>query len=262
MNPSLWAMRLPTNKIFLGAALMSFLTISTSFAALNVSAPVLAVKGGPQGSAGSIELTNDLTFQITDNTATGAGFLVFQGLDPLNGSNGSFNFGGLVFQPNTGALQNLSGMYAEGGSGAIDNSGSLVDIASGDIAVLLSGPMGLLELPFNNDTSPSAIRTVTLSAFSEAFADRFTPVDVTTQSFTGFAFLADGSGKQISDLVLVPEPSAYAALVGMLALSTVMIRRRQRRGAPTGHRITSRSSGPTNPRLKPLKIRITQVRNA
>ncbi|MCC5805913.1 MAG: PEP-CTERM sorting domain-containing protein [Opitutales bacterium] len=76
--------------------------------------------------------------------------------------------------------------------------------------------------------SVSSGGTVTLLAgnYTIAATSGFNPG--VTQSFSGNMFITDTYGVRISDIVAIPEPSAYAAVFGATGLA-LLLRRRARR---------------------------------
>lgn len=175
---------------------------------------VIIFSGPLQSSGGSIEITSDVTFNIT---STGTVFgLILDSWVTSDGDPSALSLSGpFSYSINAGPVQNGSVSFA------YDNEppyGSFGDVESNDGAIQLSA------------ISVNAGDTLTVFAqtFNVVFGDSgWNPQAI--QSFAGDVFLADFIGDSISDVVAVPEPSTSAILLSLCVLLATITRLRRLR---------------------------------
>jgi len=199
---------------------IGLLTNCVSEAGINISPP-------GRKFTGSVELTRDLAFSI-DGPATTASLLVLEGFNP-GGLPTVYSFRSLNFSQEEAPPEIVRGIFADANTvwgGDISSSDTVVRFVQ---FVLNSDPEEVVDtqifLQPGDDSGLS--RSITLNAFFGGFNSTdgsFTA----SETFTGNAYLADSNGNRISDLVPVPEPKTYAALMGALALFIAGLRRRQK----------------------------------
>jgi|GEM_PF-2176804 len=182
----------------------------------SVQAAIIVI--GPTGSsAGSFQITNDITFTIT--TPGKVGIFVLDEWVTSDGSHtfapfSSINVPGsppLMVTVNNGVpFANTYSHFSDNGYSWADvthNDGYFyldpsISLAIGDTLTLKAGTFGLLPVSGFN---PQA-----------------------TQAFTGNMFITDANGYRLSDVVGVPEPETATLLMGGVVAAFAALRRRKR----------------------------------
>ncbi|MCC5839741.1 MAG: PEP-CTERM sorting domain-containing protein [Opitutales bacterium] len=189
-------------KCFLFCLSAALLTLTPSHAVIIVIAPTST-------TAGSLEITETIHFPITQSGE--AVIFVFQGwVTSDETSVATFLSPNLSFSLNDNNLNRSAGI--------IDSANA----ASNDI-----GPNdGYLAWSSFNPVEVVVGDTLTLSVgtYSIAAASNFNPQ--ATQTFTGNMFVSNIVGNRLSEIVAVPEPSLYTALLGLVSLALLLRRRR------------------------------------
>lgn len=178
-------------------------------AADRASAAIIVV--APTGStAGSFQITNDITFEIT--TAGDARAFFFD--EWVTSASGSFAYS--AYSPGLSiSINNYTpGFY----SGIIyDNFSYFVGAGTPNDGYL-----------WTHDAIVVAVGdTVTLKAGSYSLAAVSNFNSQATQTFTGNMFITDSSGQQLSNTVAVPEPTTTALLIGGAAVVFAAFKRRK-----------------------------------
>jgi hypothetical protein len=194
--------------LFIAAAVASVFSPTPTQAGITVIGPT-------SSTAGSFQITEDITFTITT-----AGKIRSFVLDEWVTSDGSWTFALLssILDP-TGTPLLISINHATpfansyshfidnhySGTGITPNDGYFyldptVSVSIGDTVTLKAGTYGLLPISGFN---PQA-----------------------TQVFTGNMFITDTNGNRASNIVAVPEPQAVTLLMGAAAISAALHRRR------------------------------------
>lgn len=224
-----------THRAEYGTTRISAITLTTLLALTNTQSANAALWLVPaaQKTKGAVELENALTFQVA-NTATGASYLVFEGLDFSAGLPNSSGFGSLDFEQADASDQSFFGVFVE--ASAFDGG----DIRSDDAVVLLSDPIdgtvprdyapvfaSFSPLGPEDDGGGPSQRSITLHSGTWNF-DQANSAFSELIEFSGLAYLADGEGNRVTNQVAVPEPSAYALFLGGIAVACAAWRRKRR----------------------------------
>lgn len=156
-------------------------------------------------------ITQDITFDVT--TSGAAAFLVFDEW-VISDANGD----GVDVAPTANLTFSLNG-----GSPDVRFAASIIDNAVSDM-IDISANDGWLEfLSFDvtaGDTLTISSTTYTLTS-NPGFNATIPSV------FTGNLFITDTSGNQLATLTIVPEPSTYAAVLGIAVLGAVWLFKRK-----------------------------------
>ena len=193
---------------------LNFVWLSLFAVLVQTSAQCAIIFSGPlQSTGGSIEITSDVTFNIT-STGPISGIILDQWVTSDGDPSALSLSGPISFSINGGALQ------SGGLSFAYDNESPYLgfgDVTGDDGAIQLSG------------ISVNAGDTLTLTAqtFNVIFGDAgWNPEAI--QSFEGDVFLAGFFGNAMSDVITIPEPSSSAIIVCLAVTFVFVIAVKQR----------------------------------
>jgi RNA polymerase subunit RPABC4/transcription elongation factor Spt4 len=185
-----------------------YFCLSASLFALTQASGVVIVVAPTSDTSGSLQITQPISFPITQSED--AWILVFQNWVTSDGTSRFANLApDLAFSLNENA-NTVTGIISD------NLAFSTFDMAPNDGYLILDGGVSVVS----GDTLTLSAGTYTISAVGD-----FNPQ--TTQSFTGNMFVADVNGSRISEIVAVPEPSAYAAVLGVVSLALLLRRRRR-----------------------------------
>lgn len=200
--------------------LISGLCLLKANAAIIVVAPTETLTG-------SLQITQDVSFTI--NTAiTGSEFAFV--LDEWVTADADQTVSPLVLDSENTfdiSVYDLSLDFTTTFQFSDDVGGSpvnFIDNSFFDFGTSVTANDGLVYV--SSDPSFEVGDVVTLLAGTYTISSGAGSNPLATQTFTGNMFIADGSGNQISDLGVVPELKASALLLGVVALSLTVIRRR------------------------------------
>lgn len=171
---------------------------------------IISFSGPITTTGGDIEITE--SFDVTITTGGSIQVVVLDDWVTSDGSNSGLTVSpsSLSYRINGGAVQSVSIDSVWDNLGNPNN-----DVAPNDGYFLLTFPLPVLL----ND-----VITFEVQSWSTGSNIDWNPEAI--QAFNGNAFVADSGGNALSALTPVPEPSAYAALAGIVALGLAVCRRR------------------------------------
>lgn len=168
---------------------------------------------------GSMTITAPISFTLSAGAGSNDAFIfVFQNFVPTSD-------GSQTFSASTPRVPfTINGSAAVYGTGAISSFVDNSNVPTGSVG---STDGYLFAAPITNGAAAGNIVTLAAGTYSLAAAANFNPL--TTQIFTGNAFITSITGARISDIVStsIPEPSTWALALGGAGLLGLMARRRR-----------------------------------
>jgi hypothetical protein len=179
--------------------------------ALTPASAVIIVLAPTDTTEGSLEITQPIHFPITQSGD--ANVFVFQDWVTSDGNPVQVAlFPELSFSLNQNSLtrQFFIGDNADSTYGDVGPSDGFLGIPDPDAVVAVEV----------GDTLTLSVGTYAIFPVAG-----FNPQ--ATQTFTGNMFVTDNVGNRLSEIMAVPEPSAYAAVLGVVSLALLLRRRRR-----------------------------------